>query len=75
MVIPLFDIVVYPHSRTKFLINKTIGELLSSEIDNGGTVYAMGLVVKSNKKSFDISEEDLFRTGNLFEVTSNTACR
>ncbi|WP_321417671.1 endopeptidase La [uncultured Methanomethylovorans sp.] len=71
MVIPLFDIVVYPHSRTKFLVDKTTGEMLSSEINNGGTVHAIGLTVKNNKQSSDdISEDDLFRTGNLFHVTS-----
>jgi ATP-dependent Lon protease len=70
VVLPLFDIVVYPHSRTKFLINKTIGELLSSEMDNGGTVQVIGLTVKKEKQSSDLSEDDLFRTGNLFQVTS-----
>lgn len=71
MVIPLFDIVVYPHSRTKFLVDKTTGEMLSSEMNNGGTVHAIGLTVKNNKQSSDdISEDDLFRTGNLFHVAS-----
>ena len=71
MVIPLFDIVVYPHSRTKFLVDKTTGEMLSSEMNNGGTVHAIGLTVKNNKQSSDdISEDDLFRTGNLFHVVS-----
>jgi ATP-dependent Lon protease len=32
IVIPLFEIVVYPKSRTKFLVDKIIGEMLLNVI-------------------------------------------
>lgn len=70
VVIPLFEIVVYPHSRTKFLIDKTTGEMLLTEMKNGEPVHAIGLTVKSNKHPPDLTEDDLYRTGNLFQVTT-----
>ncbi|WP_370574738.1 endopeptidase La [Methanomethylovorans sp.] len=70
IVIPLFEIVVYPHSRTKLLIDKITGEILSTEMKNGEPVYAIGLTVKSDKQPPDLSEDDLYRTGNLFQIIS-----
>lgn len=69
-VIPLVEMVIYPHSRTKFLIEKTIGEKLLTEMNNGDPVHAIGLTVKSDKRPPDISEDDLYRTGILFHITS-----
>lgn len=70
IVIPLFEIVIYPHSRTKFLIEKAIGEKLLTEMKNEEPVHAIGLTINSDKQPSDISEDDLYRTGNLFHVTS-----
>lgn len=70
IVIPLFEMVIYPHSRTKFLIEKTLGEKLLTEMNNGEPVHAIGLTVKSDKRPPDISEDDLYRTGILFHITS-----
>lgn len=69
-VIPLVEMVIYPHSRTKFLIEKTIGEKLLTEMNNGEPVHAIGLTVKSDIRPPDISEDDLYRTGILFHITS-----
>lgn len=69
-VIPLVEMVIYPHSRTKFLIEKTIGEKLLTEMNNGDPVHAIGLTVKSDIRPPDISEDDLYRTGILFHITS-----
>ena len=69
-VIPLVEMVIYPHSRTKFLIEKTIGEKLLTEMNNGDPVHAIGLTVKSDIRPPDISEDDLYRTGTLFHITS-----
>jgi ATP-dependent Lon protease len=68
IVIPLFEVVVYPNSQTKFLVDKTIGETLLNEIRNEGYARAIGLTVKSGTKSSDLSEDDLYRTGNLLEI-------
>lgn len=69
LVIPLFDIVVYPKSRTKFLADKTTGEVLLNEMENGDSAYAIGLTVKSEAKPADLSEDDLHKIGNLLKVT------
>lgn len=70
VVIPLFEIVVYPHSRTKFLIDKTTGKMLLTEMKNGEPVHAIGLTVKTDKQPPDLSEADLYRTGNLLQIIS-----
>ncbi|MCO5381539.1 MAG: hypothetical protein NHB15_05055 [Methanosarcina barkeri] len=69
IVIPLFDIVVYPKSRTKFLADKITGEMLLTEMKNGEFVNAIGLTVKSGTKPSEVSEDDLYKTGNLLKVT------
>jgi ATP-dependent Lon protease len=69
IVIPLFEIVVYPSSRTKFLVDKAIGEILQNEIKNSECAYALGLTVKSGTKNTEISEETLYKIGNLLRVT------
>ncbi len=69
IVIPLFDIVVYPKSRTKFLADKITGEILLTEMKNGEFVNAIGLTVKSGTKPSEVSEDDLYKIGNLLKVT------
>ena len=69
IVIPLFEIVVYPSSRTKFLVDKAIGEILHNEIKNSECAYGLGLTVKSGTKNTEISEETLYKIGNLLRVT------
>jgi len=69
IVIPLFEIVVYPKSRTKFLADKTTGEILLTEMKNGEAAYAIGLTVKNGTKPSDLSEDDLYKTGNLLKIT------
>ena len=68
IVIPLFEMVVYPKSRTKFLADKTTGEILLNEMKNGETAHAVGLTVKGDTKPPDLSEDDLYRTGNLLQI-------
>jgi ATP-dependent Lon protease len=68
IVIPLFEVVVYPNSQTKFLADKNIGEILLNEIRNEGSAYAIGLTAKSGTEASDLSEDDLYRTGNLLEI-------
>ena len=69
IVIPLFEIVIYPSSRTKFLVDKAIGEILLNEIKNSECAYGLGLTVKSGTKNTEISVETLYKTGNLLRVT------
>ncbi|KKH48374.1 endopeptidase La [Methanosarcina sp. 1.H.A.2.2] len=68
IVMPLFEVVVYPKSRAKFLADKVTGEILSTDIKNAEPVYAVGLTVKSGTKPSDLSEDDLYKTGNLLKI-------
>jgi ATP-dependent Lon protease len=69
LVIPLFEIVVYPQSRTKLIADKTTGEILFNEMKNSEFINAIGLTVKSGIEVSDLSEESLYRTGNLLKIT------
>jgi ATP-dependent Lon protease len=69
LVIPLFETVVYPRSRTKLLANKITGELLLGQMKDAEFAYAVGLTVKSGKKASDLSKDDLYKTGNLLKIT------
>jgi ATP-dependent Lon protease len=68
MVIPLFEIVVYPDSRTKFAVDKTTGDLLLAALEKDDEAHAIGLTVRSGIRAFDLTEESLYRTGTLFRV-------
>ncbi|WP_340818221.1 endopeptidase La [Methanolobus sp. WCC4] len=70
IVIRLSEMVVYPESRTKFLADKDTGQILLSMMENEETAYAVGLTMKSGASLSEISEESLYRTGNLLEIRS-----
>ncbi|RXA21976.1 endopeptidase La [Methanosarcina sp. MSH10X1] len=69
LVVPLFEIVVYPRSRTKLMADKVTGEILLNEMKNAESVNAIGLTVKSGVKASDLSEDSLYKTGNLLKIT------
>ncbi|MCQ1536617.1 endopeptidase La [Methanosarcina sp. KYL-1] len=69
LVMPLFEIAVYPGSRAKFLADRNTGEILSKELENAKFTYAVGLTVKSGTKPSDLSEDKLYKTGNLLKIT------
>jgi ATP-dependent Lon protease len=69
IVIPLFDIVVYPNSRTKFQVERATGELLLAGIDNPDSAFAIGLSVKSGTRTAEVTVESLYKTGNLFRIS------
>ena len=68
VVIPLFEIVLYPDSRTKFNVDKATGELLLATLKNGGAARAVGLTVKSGTRPSEVTTESMYRTGNLFRI-------
>ncbi|MCK9632255.1 MAG: endopeptidase La [Methanoregula sp.] len=70
MVIPLFEIVVYPDSRTKFPVDLATGELLLAVMENAGEneAHAIGLTVKSGTRPMELNAESLYKIGNLFRV-------
>jgi ATP-dependent Lon protease len=69
LVVPLFEIVVYPKSRTKLMADKVTGEILLNEMKNAEFVNSVGLTVKSGTKASDLSEDNLYKTGNLLKIT------
>jgi ATP-dependent Lon protease len=69
IVIPLFEIVVYPNSRTKFQVDRATGEFLLAGIENPEAAYAVGLTVKSGTRSSEVTAESLYKTGNLFRIS------
>src|SRR5665647_3460735 len=68
VVIPLFEVVIYPDSRTKFNVDKATGELLLETLKNGGAARAIGLTVRSGTRPSEMTTESLYRTGNLFRI-------
>jgi ATP-dependent Lon protease len=69
LVIPLFEIVVYPDSRTKFPVDQATGEILLAEIKDTQPGYAVGLTVRSGTRSSELTAESLYKTGNLFCIS------
>jgi ATP-dependent Lon protease len=68
LVIPLFEIVVYPESRTKFQVDRATGELLLEAMKDDKNAHAVGLTVKSGTRPQELTGESLYKTGNLFHV-------
>jgi ATP-dependent Lon protease len=68
VVIPLFDIVVYPDSRTKFQVDLATGELLLDAMKDEDHAHAIGLTVKSGTRPQEVTGEAFYKTGNLFHI-------
>jgi len=68
IVIPLFEIVVYPESRTKFQVDRATGELLLEAMKDEKTAHAIGVTVKSGTRPQELTAESLYKTGNLFHI-------
>ncbi|MEI7433499.1 MAG: endopeptidase La [Methanomicrobiales archaeon] len=68
IVIPLFEVVVYPNNRTKFRVDQATGDLLQAAINDDGAAYAVGITVKSGTRPSELTEESLYKTGNLFRI-------
>ena len=69
IVIPLYEIVVYPDSRTKFSVDRATGELLLAGLKDTEAAYAVGLTVKSGTRPSEVTGESLYKTGNLFRIS------
>jgi ATP-dependent Lon protease len=69
LVIPLFEIVVYPDSRTKFAVDQETGELLLDIMKNTEDAHAVGLTVKSGTRPSELTHESLYKIGNLFRIS------
>lgn len=68
MVLPLFEIVVYPDSRTKFPVDRATGDLLLTGMEEGESAHVIGLTVKGGVRPSEVTAESLYKTGNLFHI-------
>ena len=68
IVIPLFEIVVYPDSRAKFQVDLATGQLFSDALEHSETAHAVGLCVKSGIQPLELTEESFYTTGTLLQV-------
>jgi ATP-dependent Lon protease len=68
LVIPLFELVVYPESRTKFGVDARTGRLLLAAMESGEDTHAVALTVKSGFRAPELAAESLYRTGNLLRI-------
>ncbi|PKL55161.1 MAG: endopeptidase La [Methanomicrobiales archaeon HGW-Methanomicrobiales-6] len=67
IVIPLFETVVYPETRTKLQVETAVGEaLIAAKSD--GSAYAVGLTAKSEAETPEDPAEALYSTGNLLMI-------
>ena len=70
IVIRLSELVIYPESRTKFLTDNDTGKILLSIMENEDTAYAVAITMKSGTAHSDLSEDTLYKTGNILELKS-----
>ena len=63
VVIPLFEIVVYPESRTKFQVDRATGDLLLEAMKDENHAHAIGLTVKSGTRPQELTGESLYKNG------------
>jgi len=57
IVIPLFEIVVFPESQTKFKVDRATGDLLLTRMRGDGTSHAIGLTVKNGTSPSELTAE------------------
>ncbi|WP_440949700.1 endopeptidase La [Methanosphaerula subterraneus] len=67
-VIPLFEIVVYPDSRTKIPVDRATGDLLLAAMKDEEAEYAVGLTVKSGVLPSEVTIGSLYTTGTLLRI-------
>jgi len=68
-VIPLFEAVIYPKSRTKFKVDNAIGKVLLAALNSAGSTHAVGLAIRDGAEPAEISADVLYLTGSLIEVS------
>ena len=69
IVIPLYEIVVYPNSRTRFSVDQSTGSLLLAGKKENESLHAIGLTIKSGTRPSEVTAESLYKTGNLFRIS------
>lgn len=69
LVIPLYEIVVFPDSRTKFPVDHATGMILLDALKDPSGAYAIGLTLKSGIRIAELAPGSLYTIGNLFKIS------
>jgi len=71
IVLPLFEIVVFPKTRTKIQVDEKTGNILASAMNQAEMTYAIGLTVRaSGTGSPEVSGDMVYPMGNLLKISS-----
>lgn len=68
IVIPLFETVVYPETRTKLQVDAATGKALMAAVKGDGSISAVGLTVKSGVKGPKVGADEVYTIGNLLTI-------
>jgi ATP-dependent Lon protease len=68
LIIPLFDIVLYPDSRTRFQVDSSTAGPVVSMMEESGEAYALGLTVRDGTRPSGENPESWYRTGTLLHI-------
>ncbi|MDI3507080.1 MAG: ATP-dependent Lon protease [Methanomicrobiaceae archaeon] len=69
IVIPLTEVVVYPETRTKVLVGKTVGEGLINAIKSYGSASAVGLTAKVDTEPEKDPAGAFYTVGTLLSIS------
>jgi ATP-dependent Lon protease len=70
IVLPLFEIVLFPETRTKIHVDEVTGNILRGELNKGDAAYALGLTVREGTDPSELTEDALYTIGNLLKISS-----
>ncbi len=69
IVLPLYDIVLFPQTLTRISIGRDIGDILVEMIQNNDKSSLIGLTIKENANPTEITPDSFYRIGNLLEIS------
>jgi len=71
IVLPLYEIVVFPKTRTKIQVDGKTGNILAAAMNLADPAYAIGLTVRTDRAGpSEVSEDMVYSTGNLLKIAS-----
>ncbi len=68
IVIPLFETVVYPETRTKLQVEAAVGKVLIAAMKSDGSASAVGLTVKGGAEPPENPADAFYATGTLLAI-------
>ncbi|WP_292365901.1 MULTISPECIES: endopeptidase La [unclassified Methanoculleus] len=68
IVIPLFETVVFPETRTKLQVETAVGEALIAALKSDGSASAVGLTAKTDAEPSENPADAFYSAGNLLSI-------